>query len=190
MDCKTFHENLRAFIDNELPVNLYSAFIRHDSDCSACHRDLVSLQKIKNSLAGLRRLSLSPEFDFRMKSSIRREYELLRNPFYIFRLFFFDNLTKFIMVPAFALVLIIGAVLYLSYHDRSGLPPGVVSYLESRESVVLGPDDERIDVDEVRYVLKSVKPFEFVRDERDSDSVRQDSDSSQPVDNSLTLISF
>ncbi|KKK69244.1 hypothetical protein LCGC14_2936000, partial [marine sediment metagenome] len=43
-------------------------------------------------LANLERVSVSPEFDFRMKSSLRHEYEYLRNPFYVAKIFFTENM--------------------------------------------------------------------------------------------------
>ena len=85
MTCSTFKDNMRAFIDDELPVNIQSVFLKHSSECTSCNRDLRMMQNVKKALSNLERVSVSPEFDFRMKSSIRREYELLRNPFYVFR---------------------------------------------------------------------------------------------------------
>ena len=194
MDCNAFHMHLRAFIDDELPVNLHSDFIRHADACNECRQDMQALRKLQKSLAGMRRVEVSTGFDFRMKSSIRREYDLLRNPMYKFKLFFFDNFARFMMVPAFALVLATGMVLYRSYtvHNHvTDLPAAVVSHLESQESVMLGPNEEWIDVDEVRYVLESVQTNETVSaDSQSSPSDRTTALPAPPAEDTLTLVSF
>ena len=191
LTCSIFKENIRAFIDDELPVNIQSAFLKHSSECASCNHELCMMQEVKKALANLEHVSVSPEFDFRMKSSIRREYELLRNPFYVFKIIIFENIKKFITVPAVAVLVIAGIFFYTNYGKNQMmpvLPVEVISQIDDRDSVELGFEDENADVDEVRYVLETVKPLDDERgiflNEPDY-TIHTDS-----VNENLTLVGF
>ncbi len=166
MTCSMFKDNLRAFIDEELPVNMQSVFLKHSYECTSCERDLRMMQNIKKDLSNLKRVSVSPEFDFRMKSSIRREYEFLRNPLYVFKIIILENINKFITVPAIAALLIAGTFYYTNHGNNKMmpvLPVEVISQIDNRESVTLDFEDKNDDVDEVRYVLETVKHLDGER---------------------------
>ena len=189
--CSMFKDNMRAFIDDELPVNIQSVFLKHSSECTSCNHELRMMQNVKKALSNLEHVSVSPEFDFRMKSSIRREYELLRNPFYVFKIIIFENIKKFITVPAVAVLVIAGIFFYTNYGKNQMmpvLPVEVISQIDDRDSVELGFEDENADVDEVRYVLETVKPLDDERgiflNEPDY-TIHTDS-----VNENLTLVGF
>jgi len=189
--CSMFRKNLRAFIDNELPVNIKSVFLEHASKCSSCNLDLNELQNLKKKLAYLKRFTLSPEFDFRMKSYIRREHEKLRNPLYSFKIFVYENFSKFIAVPACAALIIFGIVFYNNSNERQTVPvlnDIVSSAIDSQNGVELIPQNESSFVEEVNYVLETVKPSDVERGiflNEPEGTVRS---SINP--NDLTLISF
>ena len=191
MKCSTFKENIRAFIDDELPVNIRSAFLKHSSECTSCNHELQMMQHVKKTLLNLKRVSVSPEFDFRMKSSIRREYELIRNPFYVFKVIIFENMYKFMMVPAVAVVVVASIIIYTNHAKLQMtpmLPVEVISQIDARDSFELGFEDENTDVDEVRYILETVKPLDGERgiflNEPDY-TIHTDS-----VNDNLTLVGF
>ena len=159
--CSMFRKNLRAFIDNELPVNIKSVFLEHASKCSSCNLVLNEQQNLKKELAHLKRFSVSPEFDFRMRSSIRREHEKLRYPLYSFKIFVYKKFSKFIAVPACALLIIFGMVLYNNSNERQTVPvltDVLRSHIDSQNGVELIPQNESSFVEEVHYVLETVKP--------------------------------
>ena len=165
-NCTMFRDNLRAFIDDELAVNKKTIFIDHASNCQACNIELHEMQYVKRCLADLERVTASSEFDFRLKSGIRREYENLRNPLYSFKLFINENLAKFFAVPAFAVIVIVGMILYNNgngLEKATLLPQEVTSRLDLWEGVDLIPLNEDSVVEEVKYVLETVKPGDVER---------------------------
>ena len=72
--CSIFLKNLSDFIDNELDEGIRAKFFAHAVNCEACNTRLRELQHIKKLLGKLVRVAVSPECDFRLKSSIRIEY--------------------------------------------------------------------------------------------------------------------
>lgn len=165
-NCTMFRDNLRAFIDDELAVNKETIFIGHASNCQACNIELHKMQYVKRCLANLERVTASSEFDFRLKSGIRREYENLRNPLYSFKLFINENLVKLFAVPAFAVIVLVGMILYNNgngLEKATLLPQEVTSQLDLREGVDLVPLNEDSVVEEVKYVLETVKQGDVER---------------------------
>ena len=151
-------------------------------------QDMVAL---KRGLTNLPCFPVSHEFDFRMKSSIQREYENFRNPLYPVKLFFGENLGKVLAVPAFALIIIAGVVFYNSTNIQQMpqvLPYEVTSQLDTQEGIELVPHDEEPFVEEVNYVLETVKPTDIERGLflYESDGAIN----AAQVNNDLTLISY
>jgi len=189
--CSMFYENIRAFIDDELPINQKSVFLDHASKCTKCNRELLYMQYVKRELAALRRVTISPEFDFKMKSLIRREHENLRNPLYSLKLFMNENLGKFIAAPAFAILILVGIIFYNNSNSRETTPilPGVVTaQINAENGVELIPENENSSVEEVNYVLEIIKPTDMERRIflHEPDGTVQ----SIPINNDLTLVSF
>jgi len=189
--CSMFGENLRAFIDNELPINQRSAFLDHASKCNKCNRELLYMQHVKKELAGLRRVTVSPEFDFKMKSLVRHEHEKLRSSLYSFRLFISENSNKFIVAPVFALLILVGMVFYNNSNNRETttiLPDVVTSLINAENGVEIIPENNNSSVEEVNYVLETVKPTDMERRIflHEPDGTVQ----SIPINNDLTLVSF
>ena len=189
--CSMFRKNLRAFIDNELPVNIKTVFLEHASVCSSCNHYLLEMQSLKKELANLKHFSVSHEFDFRMRSCIRSEYEKLRNPLYSLKIFVYENFSKFIAVPACVALIIFGIVLYNDSNERQTaavLNDIVSSAIDSHNGVELIPQNESSFVEEVNYVLETVKPSEV-----ESGIFLNEPEGTVPTSpnpNELTLISF
>lgn len=158
MSCHQFKESIRAFIDQELPINEKSDFLNHAEQCTECGEELRSMQFVTTQLKRLKRITVSPEFDFRMRTSILREHERLRNPFYSARIFFRENMLPFIAIPAVAASLVVGVFVYSTVYSplAPGIPPSVVSQLELQDGVDLVPDAEPTDVVNEQYVLDMV----------------------------------
>lgn len=186
-----FKENIRAFIDNELPVNQKSIFLDHDSRCYECNLELLGMQRVKKELTSLRRVTVSPGFDFIIKSLIQREHENLRNPLYSLKLFMSENLGKFIVVPAFAILIMMGMVFYNNSNNSQMtpvLPAVVTSLINAEKGVELIPENENSSVEEVNYVLETVKPTDMelrIFLHEPDGTVK-----SIPINNDLTLVNF
>lgn len=162
--CSQFRKNLQAFIDNELPVNIKSLFLEHVKKCPICMSALKEMQALKNRLSGLDRISVTPEFDFRLKSSLRQEHEKKHAPGYSARILNFPNMSKFLMLTAGAAVIVAGfAFMYSNSNDAQispDLPDVVRTHVDSFEGVEMIPDTSGSSVGEVNFVLESVKPSE------------------------------
>ena len=185
-----FQDNIRAFIDSELPVNKKSIFLEHASICRKCGHDLSIMQSIKQELSNIKPLTVSSEFDFRMRSSIRREYENQRNPFYSFTIFFRENANMFFVAPVFAIILVMSIILFNSNKGEitPSLPAEVELQIDNRESVDLVSDQVNSRVEEVHYVLDTVKHTDV---EKGIFTINVDGKVQPlPVNNNVTLISF
>ena len=158
MSCHQFRECIRAFVDRELPVNETSVFLTHSEKCDDCNDELQGMRFVTASLKNLKKVTVSPEFDFRMKTSIRREHERLKQPFYSTRRFFQDNLFRILAVPAVAASLVITMFAFTGDNApvAPGIPSNVVSELQSQEGVELVPGAEPSHVEDVQYVLDTV----------------------------------
>jgi len=186
-----FYENIRAFIDDELPINQKSVFLDHASKCTKCNLELLHMQYVKRELAALRHVTISPEFDFKMKSLIQREHENLRSPLYSLKLLMNENLGKFIAAPAFAILILVGMIFYYNSNSRETTPilPGVVTaQINAENGVELIPKNENSSVEEVNYVLEIIKPTDMERRVflHEPDGTVQ----SIPINNDLTHVSF
>ena len=188
--CLLFKDNIRAFIDDELPINQKSNFLAHASHCTMCKKELHTMQKIKQELANFKPLTVSNEFDFRLKSRISRENALLRNPFYSFKLTLQDNAGKFLLMPAFIVVFLFSSMFYNNDTRRSlpGLPIEVLSQIDAREGVDLISVPYNARIEEVNYVLEKVKSTDA---DKGIFLINPDGTvKSSETDNSITLISF
>jgi hypothetical protein len=153
-----FQEHLRAYIDDELPVNIRTTFIEHSMVCSQCADDLREQRFIRERLANLQRISVSSEFDFAMKLRIRREHEALQKPWYVLKRTVMDNSVRFLTIPTAAMLIIFSVLLYQHFTPGtpvSSLPPDVARELNAGAGVELvnNPGDSR--VEEVNYVLET-----------------------------------
>jgi len=161
-----FQENLRAFIDDELPVNIRTSFIEHSMLCPRCAEDLREQKFIRERLAKLQRITVSSEFDFAMKIRICREHEALKKPWYVLKCTILDNALRFLTIPA-AAILIIVSVFFYRYNTPdtpvSSLPPDVARELNAEIGVelVTNPDDSQ--VEEVNYVLEKATTVDIER---------------------------
>jgi anti-sigma factor RsiW len=161
-NCSEFEEHLRAFIDDELPVNIQSAFIEHASACTKCARDLRGMKHTKQMLSNLPRVTVSPEFDFKMKLRIRREYQSARNPWYSARLVFRNNLSKFILIPAAAMVLVLTLAVYHSFTTNDAAPGNPAQVLlDTGRGVELVMDENAPANEEVNYIMEKVTPSDI-----------------------------
>lgn len=148
-----------AYIDNEMPVNVEKEFFEHSSVCSACSKELKEFQSIKKLLGNLKNVKVSTEFNFRIATSVRRENTRLKNPLYSFKLFLKDNLSKIILIPASALVLLLAFYFYNNKTDGSFFNKEVISQIDSNQGSELVVDE--LSVEKINYVLDSVKPVEI-----------------------------
>ena len=190
-NCTMFKKNIRAFIDDELPVNEQSVFLNHASECHSCDIELLMMQKVKKILSNLERVSISPEFDFRMKSSLRREYERLRNPLHVAKIFITENMFKLIAAPAVGMLIILCVILYSNYNKSqiiTELPVEVTSYIDAQKGIELIGDEDNSYVDEVNYILETVRPLDVEQEiflNEPDNTVHTVS-----MNNNLTFISF
>lgn len=164
--CSMFHESLRAFIDDELPINIRSSFLAHAETCFQCGRELSSLQGLTQRLRKLTPVTVSPEFDFSMKLRLRREQQFMKRPLYQLTHAVRDNFRRLLLVPAAAAVLMV-SVIYFSADPAvdapHSLPPSVVQELESMDGVELTADTGEHEIDQVRYVLETVTQHDIER---------------------------
>jgi len=166
LTCSAFKENIRAYVDEELPVNIRSAFLEHASQCEICALELKEMQNVRKMIARLRRIMVSPEYDFRLKLSIRREYENLRNPFYVFKLFISENLFKLLALPAIGVAVALSVMSY-NYIDRNEINH-ISSYeistqINAQNGVELVSGNEDSSIGEEKYILETVKPLDVER---------------------------
>jgi len=110
------------FIDDELHDVLRAEFLSHAAACPSCQRELDGLRFVRNTLAALPRVEVTPEFDFRLKASFRLESARLRSPLYRLRLFVMENMASVVWVPAAAVLFLTAALLYNGLPGRVGTP--------------------------------------------------------------------
>ncbi|MHB9029603.1 MAG: hypothetical protein ACYC9O_12620, partial [Candidatus Latescibacterota bacterium] len=137
-------------------------------------------------LAGLPTVTVSPEFDFKLKAGLRLEDVRLRNPFYRFRLLVRDNLTSVVAVPAAAALLMAGAVYYQGTFRDFPADPAVVEQktpVTNNRPASLPGDDQ---AENVTYVLESLDIGEFGIEV----SPQRGAASRQPNLNTVSLINF
>ena len=155
-NCKDFREQIRAFLDNELSVDIKTKFLNHRSQCTECHNTLKDTGKVVNILSNLRTITTTPEFDFQLKARIRMEDLRLRNPLYLAKLYFNENIRYFLAVPAVALIIFTAALFYSDYHN----PEKMLSETDSQGGIDLINEIES-NADEIvyiYYVLDTVQP--------------------------------
>jgi len=189
--CEMFHDHIRAYIDDELPVNIRVTFMEHAGKCLGCGQDLRDMESVKKLFARMQRFNVSPEFDFRLKSSIRRELQRSRNPLYPVRLFLSEHIYKVLLVPTCALAIILG-VMY--YHVA---PVGEITKQEPVEYTSTAPAKEIVDlaaeqddssIEEVNYILETLTSTDAERGIFLGEEV--ETIQSSPVNNNLSLVSF
>lgn len=154
MTCSLFRKLMMDFIDDELPEEVRPGFYAHASVCPACQKELKELRFVKQALAGLPPIAVTPEFDFRLKASLSREASRLRSPMYRLNLYLRDNVYPVVGVPAAAMLLIAGTLMYNG--SREFPATRIVNLKPAVEAVVPVPAaTDSSDVD-VHYVLESV----------------------------------
>lgn len=156
-DCASFKKCIMSYIDEELPVNHVSPFLAHADKCPLCGKELSELLFLKKSLSGMRRMTVSPDFSFRVGNALRNEKKRLQNPLYKFRLYFTENYQRFVLVPAVVLALA-GWVLL----NDSGLKTQIALPFKNVIAQITGKDISRqeteLGVEKVNYILESVTP--------------------------------
>jgi hypothetical protein len=161
-NCSQFDEHLRAFIDDELPVNVQSAFLAHASACAGCARELREMKFTRKMLGSLTRVEVRPEFDFRMNLRIRKEYQNTQSPWYSLKLAFRENLSKFVVIPAATAVLIVALAVYHSFSTSNTVTtiPAEAQF-DSGKGVELVMDDNESANEQINYILETVSPNEI-----------------------------
>lgn len=156
-DCASFKKCIMSYIDDELPVNHVSPFLAHADKCPFCGKELEELLFLKKSLSGMRRMTVSPDFSFRVGNALRNEQKRLQNPLYKFRLYFAENYQKFVLVPAVVLALA-GWMLF----NDSGLKTQIALPFKNVIAQISGKEISRqeteLGVERVNYILESVTP--------------------------------
>jgi anti-sigma factor RsiW len=154
--CARFKELLDDFIEDELIENERGAFFAHAAACPPCQKEMREIRRLREVLTGLPRAEVSPEFDFRLKSSIRLESIRLRSPVYRARLFFQDNWVSIMSVPM-AGALILAGYLTLGIPGLMRFPANEARTMktESIAPAAFAPS-ESLSAD-VHYVLESAE---------------------------------
>jgi anti-sigma factor RsiW len=144
------------FIDDDLSEKVRSEFLAHAVICPACRKELKEIQFVQRTLAGLAPVSVSSEFDFRLKASLRLEETRLRSPMYRLKLFMKDNAASMVGVPAATVLLLGGMLLYGGpfQGSRTGTPmveqkPAAQERVQT--SALTGSPSE-----DIHYVLESI----------------------------------
>jgi len=174
------------FIDGELHDSLRADFLSHAASCPSCRKDLRELHSVRNALANLPRAEVMPEFDFRLKASIRLESTRLGSPLYRLRLFLRENMTSVIGVPAAAALFLAAALLYTGFPGNVGTP--VHSTRQPQTEMLARPSfapAETLFAD-VHYVLESVELSEEELNNLSGNRSGEDS----PDTHTISLLSF
>lgn len=157
--CTLFRELIMDFVDDELPEKERYEFCVHAEICPTCREELREIKYVRKILADIPALTVSPEFDFRLKASLRLEDARLRNPFYRLKLFLKSNFVPVVGIPAAAVLLIAGVAIYRSPFREEApeiagqtapVPAPVASPVASPATAV---DTPPVDVN---YVLESL----------------------------------
>jgi len=154
-----FGQHLSKFIDDDLDEEIKGKFLSHAVTCKNCNFDLKESIRLKKVISQLSPVSVSPEFDYRLKSRIHLETTRLKNPLYRFKLFINDNMRDILTVPALALI-ILWIVFYridvhLNQQNQSEITQNKAS---STNSEIISTFEDY--PEEIHYVLDSVKPSE------------------------------
>lgn len=145
--CSAFREQISDVIDGEIDPGKRTRFLEHAAACEHCNRLFQDMQSIRNRLRSRNVLEVSPEFDFRLKSTIGHEARLMQSPVYRARLVLRDNLFHAIAVPAAAAIVLGMAFLPIELYIHG--EPKVVSTI----TPAVTPADSAQDVN---YVLDTV----------------------------------
>lgn len=145
------------YVDDELSEKVRSDFLAHSVSCPACRKELKEIQYVRKALAGLPPVTVSSEFDFRLKASLRMENARLRSPMYRLKLFLKGNMAPVVGAPVAATLLVGGILLY------NGSAPGVRPEMQTVQQtpVVQEPVQtsaaDGSSAEDVHYVLDSVE---------------------------------
>lgn len=146
LSCSAFRERISYFIDGELDTGAHARFLEHAAVCQHCNQLLQDIRSIRYRLQSRKMLEVSPEFDFRLKSVIRREARLLQSPAYRARIAFRENILHVFAIPAAAAVVIGLAFSPIELYMNPGSP---VTATTPAETVTDAAQD-------VNYVLDTV----------------------------------
>ncbi|MFC1538805.1 anti-sigma factor family protein [Candidatus Latescibacterota bacterium] len=186
--CSQFKMNLRAFIDNELPVNNKTLFLEHASKCPDCNTALKEMQSLKKMLFNLKRYSVTPEFDFRLKSSLRLAHERKYFSWNSLRFINYDNMSKLLAVSACAAAIVLG-IMFINKGGNNqvtpGLPDIVETHVDSYNGVELIPDSNGFSIEEINFVLETIKPSDV-----EKGIFQENPDGSLSIPENMTLISY
>jgi anti-sigma factor RsiW len=149
------------YVDDELSEKTQSEFIAHADECPSCRRELKEVLSVRKLLADLPTVTVSSEFDFKLKASLRLEDVRLRSPFYRFRLLVRDNLASIVAVPAAAALLVMGAIYYHGTFQDIPANRSVVEQQMPVKNDRAANLSGNIQADNVTYVLESLDIGEF-----------------------------
>jgi len=155
--CAVFQTLLMDFVDDELAPSERSAVLSHAAMCSTCRNALKEAEYVRRVLVDLPHRTVTSEFDFRLKASIRLESRKLKSPYYRFQLFLRENMAAVAVIPVAAAIMFATAIMYPGF---SGKNPSIVSTsgvkrTETRQMVSQSPVETR--AEDVHYVLESVE---------------------------------
>ncbi len=152
-----FQTLLMDFVDDELTPSERSAVLSHAAACVSCRNALNEAECVRNALSDLPRRTITSEFDFRLKASIRLESRKLRNPLYRFRLFLRENMAGMAVIPAAAAVMLAAALMYPGFPGRNSyvVNNSGANRPEPRQTVSAVPSETQ--AEDVHYVLESVE---------------------------------
>ena len=105
-------------------------------------------------------ITVSPEFDFRLKERIRLENKHLQNPFYRFKLFVQENVKTAVIVPAAAVIILASVFSRFDVHFYQNDQPEITQNVVSTTNNDTVPTFEDSLGEVVNYVLDSIKPGE------------------------------
>ena len=154
-----FREHVSDYLDEELGKTVRALFLGHAAKCPICNQLLHDLRAIKRHLAMRGTESITPEFDFRLKSSVRREARLMENPVYRLRHLLRENFLHVVMLPAAAMLVIGLAIAPLELFSI----PGQQETTQTAGSEPTGTADYAEDTAEIHYVMESVTELDADR---------------------------
>ena len=157
VSCSLFRKLIMDYIDDELSEKVRPGFLAHAVMCPACGKELKEMQYVKKALAGFTPVTVSSEFDFRLKASLRMEESRLRSPMYRLKLMLKDNMLSVLGAPVAAALLLGGVLVY------DGAFPGAYSGMQTVRQKPVGQELTRTyavtgsPAEDVHYVLESVE---------------------------------
>ena len=157
--CLMFNQYLNEFIDDDLDEEIKRHFLSHAIVCKECNSNLKELKSLKNVLGNLTPVSVSSDFDNKLKDLIFLETARLKNPLYRFKLYINENIKGFLIIPAAALIIF--GIFYsrTDMHFNQRIRPEITqNQVLTTDSIIISSSEDYSE--EIHYVLDKVKPSE------------------------------